>query len=105
MIKNSYGLRGLYVVYDRLAEQSGPLFEAPNDAVAVRMMQNMMRPKSGLEIRDFELWCVGARGAEGLVSGRSKDEVTVLEWVEPLVVSEGAGQVLAFGSKAVTNVG
>lgn len=33
---------GVYTIYDRLAEQSGPLFEAPNSAVANRQYKNLV---------------------------------------------------------------
>lgn len=34
----------LYTVYDKLAEESGPLFEAKNDTVALRMFDGINFP-------------------------------------------------------------
>lgn len=33
----------VYTIYDTVAEDTGPLFEAPNDATAVRLMLHTMR--------------------------------------------------------------
>lgn len=33
----------LYVIYDRVAEQSGPIFEAINDGIAFRQYEQVMR--------------------------------------------------------------
>ena len=32
----------LYVIYDRVAQESGPVFEAKNDGIAVRQMRNLL---------------------------------------------------------------
>lgn len=51
----------LYVVYDRVAEESGPVFEAKNDGVALRRFSMLMQENSskGLIPEDFRLLKVG----------------------------------------------
>lgn len=48
----------IYVIYDRLAEESGPLFEAKNDAVARRSMLSQWKNK-GVELGDVKLLRLG----------------------------------------------
>lgn len=33
----------LYTIYDRLAEEAGPIFHAKNDAVALRAAKNLLK--------------------------------------------------------------
>lgn len=47
---------GLYVIFDKLAELHGPIFEAVNDAVAVRNYE-----KIGLDPKEFILKSIGMR--------------------------------------------
>lgn len=48
----------MYVVYDRVAEESGPVFEAKNDGVAVRKYRDLM-DKSAVSVVDYRLLLVG----------------------------------------------
>ena len=47
----------LYLVYDKVAKEHGPLFEAKNDAIAKRMYANLM--KNNPVPDDFLLVSVG----------------------------------------------
>lgn len=47
-----------YVIYDRTAEESGPVFEAKNDGIALRNFQLMLEDKPFAE--DYVLLCVGS---------------------------------------------
>nr|QJB18827.1 MAG: nonstructural protein [Microvirus sp.] len=49
----------LYTVKDNLAEEFGDLFEAKNDAVAARKVQNMFRNYPETKTSDFGLYLVG----------------------------------------------
>lgn len=49
--------RKLYVIYDRAAEESGPIYEAKNDAIALRNFSQVVDGKPFSE--DQELLCVG----------------------------------------------
>lgn len=46
----------LYCIYDRLAEEAGPIFEAKNDAVAWRMIMNTIKEYNQEE---YCIYCVG----------------------------------------------
>lgn len=37
-------LVNVYVIYDKVAEESGPMFQAPNDGIALRMTCNTLLP-------------------------------------------------------------
>ena len=50
----------LYVVYDRVAEESGPVFEAKNNGVAWRKYARMLNSEKDLvKYSDYMLLCVG----------------------------------------------
>ncbi len=51
--------RELYVVHDVVAGESGPIFEANNDGVALRQYQHMMA-KEGVQEGDFLLINLGS---------------------------------------------
>jgi len=46
----------LYTIFDRLAEEAGPVFQAKTDAVAVRNFRAITKEVSPEEVR---LYCVG----------------------------------------------
>jgi len=56
---------GLYAILDRVAEEAGPLFQARNDGVALRMF-NQMLEKEQVKIDDFRLYLVGYYDPESL---------------------------------------
>lgn len=72
----------LYTLYDNVAQQFGPIFQAANNAVAMRSVQNM-------KIRayeDFQLYLVGEWDMErGLIITGEKVEI---EWTTPTYKSE-----------------
>lgn len=47
----------LYVIFDKLADEAGPVFEAKNDKVAYRQFMNSM--PDNIDQADFDLRCVG----------------------------------------------
>jgi len=48
---------GLYTIYDKVAEETGPLFEAKSDAVASRSARNLLAEVQAVD--DFKLLRVG----------------------------------------------
>ena len=48
----------IYTLYDTVAEECGPLFEAKNDKLALRIFQNMKFPPE-LNKKDFHLYKLG----------------------------------------------
>lgn len=55
----------LYVVLDRVAQESTPVFEAKNDAVAARLF-NQFIEKSQLRFDEHALYCVGVISHDGI---------------------------------------
>ena len=49
----------LYVVNDRVAETSGPIFEARNHGVATRKYKHMLNEEKALNVDDYQLLCIG----------------------------------------------
>ena len=68
----------IYQMYDRLAEQAGPTFEAGNDAVALRGTQKHREAND-----DLELHCVGERSFDEI--GISAYEKPILVWQREFV--------------------
>lgn len=57
----------LYVVYDKIAGECGPVFEAKNDAVALRQYRHLVSSNPGFVQDDFELMQVGTMNKETMV--------------------------------------
>lgn len=73
--------QGIYSIYDRVAEDSGPVWPAKNDAVAIRNARIMLK-----EVRadEFRLYCVGSWDSEAVaLEPCEKREVVLPEVVEP----------------------
>lgn len=51
--------RFLYVIRDKVAAESGPIFEAKNDGLALRQYSYLMANQKGASPGDFELRCLG----------------------------------------------
>lgn len=49
----------VYAVFDRVAEEAGPLFCAVNDAVAVRMYRHLIAGTVSADPKDFYLLWIG----------------------------------------------
>jgi hypothetical protein len=49
----------LYVIYDRVAEESGPIFEAKNDLVADRNFKKLLSEHKTELSNDFKLLRIG----------------------------------------------
>ncbi len=49
----------IYTIYDKIAEECGPIFQAKNDKVACRACDSMIAETCGNCVSDFQLWCLG----------------------------------------------
>ena len=49
----------MYVVYDRVAEESGPIFEAKNDGTAARAARDLVASAKGAKAHEFQLLKLG----------------------------------------------
>lgn len=54
----------LYVIYDTVAGECGPVFSAINDGVAIRQVCTLMRDV--VDIRDYSLVCVARMDTEDM---------------------------------------
>lgn len=51
---------GLYTIYDRVAEEAGPVFQAINDGVALRNTVQVLKPLSPTLRDEYQLIKVGS---------------------------------------------
>ena len=49
----------MYVVFDKVAEESGPIFEAKNDAIALRKFNTMLQSEKVYDQGDYDLFYMG----------------------------------------------
>lgn len=49
----------VYCIYDRVAQEGGPLFTAKNEAVAVRNYNNLLSNSHVENVSDYSLYCLG----------------------------------------------
>lgn len=52
---------GVYVIYDRIAEEAGPLFTAKSDAVAIRNYRNSLKE---VQASEYRLYAIGEYDSE-----------------------------------------
>lgn len=56
-------VNGMYTIYDKVAQEAGPVFLAKNNGVALRMVQNSPEFKN-MNLGDFALYLVGTYDSE-----------------------------------------
>ena len=66
----------LYCLFDKVAETSGPIFEARNDPAAARAVQQMFKNAPDQNPDDYQLFCLGSF---------NKDEPLICAYEEPIV--------------------
>lgn len=49
----------LYSIFDRIAEEFGPVFEAKNDSVAIRNWRNTLERAEGVREDEYRLYWIG----------------------------------------------
>lgn len=57
----------IYTIYDAIAEECGPIFQAKNDKVACRACDSMICEACGTSVSDYHLWCLGSFDTESMV--------------------------------------
>jgi len=66
---------GLYIVFDTVADVSGPVYEARNDGVAIRMFRQLVGKSTCPDA--FELYYVGDRQFDGTIRPVVRQKVIV----------------------------
>ena len=49
----------IYTIYDKVAEECGPVFQAKNDMVAVRMLKSLVNENPNISVDEYEVYCLG----------------------------------------------
>lgn len=62
------GMKNLYTIYDVLAEEAGPIFEAVNDKVALRAYGQLLADVPVDSRSTFQLLDIGMRNPDGSIS-------------------------------------
>jgi hypothetical protein len=66
----------LYTVYDKVAEEAGPIFQAKTDGVAMRNYQGLVQSQN-LNPDDYLLYYLGTFNTEDMIIDYFKQEVTL----------------------------
>ena len=49
----------IYTIYDKVACESGPIFQAKNDTVALRCFMSLMKDTPNVVPSDYDVYCLG----------------------------------------------
>ena len=49
----------IYTIYDKVACEAGPIFQAKNDTVALRCFMSLMKDTSSVNPTDYDVYCLG----------------------------------------------
>lgn len=49
----------IYTIYDTVAKECGPIFQAKNDEVAVRAFHGLIGDTPNVKATDYEIYCLG----------------------------------------------
>ena len=52
-------LVNIYTIYDKVACESGPIFQAKNDTVALRCFMSLMKETPSVNPTDYDVYCLG----------------------------------------------
>ena len=61
----------LYTIYDKSAEEAGPVFNAVNDSVAIRQVVQMMTDIPPHIRGDYKLYCLGSWDNKSMIIEKS----------------------------------
>lgn len=71
----------MYTVFDRVAEEAGPVFEAVNDGVAIRQFRNLLKDVPSYQHGDFRIYRIGT-------FDHSKMELVKFSTIDEVLFSE-----------------
>jgi hypothetical protein len=78
--------RYVYSIQDELADEFGPLFEAPTDAVALRQFQHLISQVDAFSRKDYKLFKFGSfeqvEGSAFIEAIETPEEVSVKEIID-----------------------
>lgn len=72
-------IKGLYVIMDKVAKDSGPIFEAKNDGVALRAYHGLLSGDSSLFKDEYDLYKVGYINKETMIINTIEPEKVLVE--------------------------
>ena len=49
----------IYTIYDKVACEAGPIFQAKNDGVALRCFMSLMKDTPNIVPSDYDVYCLG----------------------------------------------
>ena len=63
----------IYTIYDKVACESGPIFQAKNDTVALRCFMGLIKETPGVVPTDYVVYCLGEFDTEARSFGPEND--------------------------------
>ena len=49
----------IYTIYDKVACEAGPIFQAKNDGVALRCFMSLIKDTPNINSTDYDVYCLG----------------------------------------------
>ena len=49
----------IYTIYDKIAEECGPVYQAKNDVVAYRAFKSLIGDTPNVNPNDYDVYCLG----------------------------------------------
>lgn len=69
---------GLYTVFDKIAEEAGPVFQGKNEGVAIRQTVALMLQNPHIYVPDYSLYKIAEWDTENMGMVVSKKEIDFL---------------------------
>ena len=57
----------IYTIYDKVACEAGPIFQAKNDTVALRCFMGLMKDTPSVNPTDYDVYCLGEFDTESRI--------------------------------------
>lgn len=57
----------IYTIYDKVAQESGPIYQAKNDGVAFRAFMSLIGDTPTVNPTDYDVYCLGEFDTESRV--------------------------------------
>lgn len=81
---SSKPVMGVYTIYDRVAEEAGPLFLAVNDAVALRSYRQLVQSAGVVAEEEYTLYKIGSYDSKTM----KVDGVPLIKVVVPPIMDD-----------------
>lgn len=83
-------IKQLYTIYDKVAEDSAPIFEAKNDGIALRQIKQLLTNSPVNNVNDYSLLHLGCYDSEKCITTINEKpvELDITKLLTPEVTNE-----------------